>query len=340
VSGAVNERLIQAGPDLSVILAAPDGYAAVRRTVAQLRAQTALGRLELVLVLPPDAEPAAPTEVAPFRWLTRIDAPRGSIGHANAAGVRHAAAPLVVLAEDHCFPEPGWAQALLDAHRDDWAAVGPGVRNANPATAVSWADFLIGYGPWMLPAERAEAAFLPGHNCSYKKAELLAYGDRLDALLEAETLLHWDLRRRGRRLLLEPAAVVRHANFSLWRSWLPIQYFAGRLFGGTRAADMPAWKRAVYVAGAPLIPLVRLARIAGHARRARALGRFVRTLPALVVGLALDGVGQFVGYLRGVGTASERVASYEYRRVDHVTAHDREHVFGMKPEPAGRTGGG
>jgi len=335
----MDERRAGNAPDLSVVLAAPDGYAAVHRTVAYLRAQTALDRLELVLVLPADAGPPEPADVAPFRWLTRIEAPRGSIGQANAAGVRRAAAPLVVLAEDHCFPEPGWAQALLDAHREDWAAVGPGVRNANPATTVSWADFFIGYGPWMLPANRTEADFLPGHNSSYKKSELLAYGDRLDDLLEAETLLHWDLRQRGRRLLLEPAAVVRHANFSLWRSWLPIQYFAGRMFGGSRADGMPGWKRAVYVAGSPLIPLVRLARIAGQARRAHALGRFARTLPTLVVGLVLDGLGQFVGYLRGVGAARERVASYEYRRVDHVTAHDREQVFGVAPQAARHAGG-
>ena len=340
MSDRPDERHAGNAPELSVILAAPDGYTAVRRTVAHLRAQTALDRLELVLVLPPDCDPPDPDDVAPFRWLNRIEAPRGSIGRANAAGVRRAAAPLVVLAEDHCFPEPGWARALLDAHREDWAAVGPGVRNANPATTVSWADFFIGYAPWMLPADRAEADFLPGHNSSYKKAELLAYGERLDDLLEAETLLHWDLRQRGRRLLLEPAAVVRHANFSLWRSWLPIQYFAGRMFGGSRAPAMPGWKRAVYVAGSPLIPLVRLARIAGQARRADALGRFVRTLPTLTVGLALDGLGQFVGYLSGVGGARERVARYEYRRVDHVTAYDREHVFGVTARSTPRAGGG
>lgn len=315
--------------ELSVILAAPDGYASVRQTVAKLRAQTALDRLELVLLLPADSAPPEPAEVAPFRWLKQIEAPRGSIGRANAAGVRRASAPLVVLAEDHCFPDPGWAAALLEAHRGEWAAVGPGVRNANPATAVSWADFFIGYGPWMLPAARTEAEFLPGHNSSYKKAELLAYDDRLDDLLEAETLLHWDLRRRGRRLLLEPAAAVAHANFSLWRSWLPIQYYSGRLFGGSRALSMPPWKRAVYVVGSPLIPLVRLARVARQAARAELLGRFARTLPALIVGLLLDGIGQFVGYLAGVGAAGGQVARYEYRRVDHVTAHDREHVFGV-----------
>lgn len=316
-------------PELSVVLAAADGYGSVRQTLAHLRAQTALERIELVLVLPPGS--AAATDAADlrdFRWLKRVEWPPESVGGANAAGVRAASAAVVALAEDHCFPEPGWAEALLRAHREDWAAVGPGVRNANPASAVSWADFFIGYGPWMLPAERHEADFLPGHNSSYKRELLLGYEAKLAEMLEAETLLHWDLRRRGLRLLLEPAAVAAHANFSLWRSWLPVQYHAGRLFAGSRVRGMPGWKRLLYVAGAALIPLVRLARIARQAARARLSGRFLASLHALTVGLALDGLGQFMGYLAGTGAAREQVARYEYRRVDHVTEHDRKHVFG------------
>jgi GT2 family glycosyltransferase len=320
-----------ATPELSVVLAAADGYGSVRQTVTHLRAQTALDRIELVLVLPRGSAAADDAGLRDFRWLKRVEWPPGTVGGANAAGVREASAAVVALAEDHCFPEPGWAEALLLAHREDWAAVGPGVRNANPATAVSWADFFIGYGPWMLPAERREADFLPGHNSSYKRELLLGYESELEQMLEAETVLHWDLRRRGLRLLLEPAAVAAHTNFSLWRSWLPVQYHAGRLFAGSRVRGMPGWKRLLYVTGAPLIPLVRLARIARQAARARLSGRFLASLHALAVGLALDGLGQFMGYLAGTGAAREQVARYEYRRVDHVTEHDRKHVLRAGP---------
>lgn len=314
-------------PELSVILAAPDGYDSVRHTVAHLRAQTARDRLELLLVLPPQNAAVETADLADFPWLKRVVSSPGSIGRANAAGVRQASADVVVLAEDHCFPDPDWAEALLDAHREAWAAVGPGVRNANPASAVSWADFFIGYGPWMLPATRREVDFLPGHNSSYKREVLLAYGADLEQMLEAETVLHWGLRQRGQRLLLEPAASVAHTNFSLWRSWLPVQYHAGRLFAGSRIMGMPGWKRTVYVAGAPLIPLVRLTRIARQAAAARLLGRFATSLHALVTGLALDGLGQFMGYLAGAGAARENVAKFEYRRMDHITEHDRRHVY-------------
>ena len=76
------------------------------------------------------------------------------------------------------FPEAGWAAALIAAHEGPWAVVGPAIRNANPATVVSWCDFVVGYGPWMDPVEAGPAPFLPGHNSCYKKAILLEYGTR------------------------------------------------------------------------------------------------------------------------------------------------------------------
>lgn len=180
-------------PALSVILATPGDFGALRRTLSHLAAQTARDALELVIVatrrdaLRPDTEVLA---VFPRHSLVEIGE-FVSLGAANAAGVRAAMAPLVVLAEDHCFPDPEWAEQLIRAHEGPWAAVGPAVRNANPATAVSWADLFVGYGPWLEPVERRDVPFLPGHNSSYKRALLLECGDRLDALLTVETVLHW-----------------------------------------------------------------------------------------------------------------------------------------------------
>ena len=71
------------------------------------------------------------------------------------------------------------------------------MHNANPDTIVSWADFLVGYGPWARPSIVSERDYLPGHNSSYKRAVLLEYGDALATLMEAETVLMWDLRAKG-----------------------------------------------------------------------------------------------------------------------------------------------
>jgi hypothetical protein len=319
-----------AAPALSVILATRDDFASVRETVVRLARQTIAHSIELVLVCP-SLEQLRVEEalMAGFAGLTVVEAgPIETIGQANALGVHRSRADAVALAEDHCFPDPEWAAHLVRRHAEPWAAVGPAVRNANPNTWVSWADLFIGYGPWLEPVAAGEVPFLPGHNTSYKRRILLDYGERLEAMLGAETLLHWDLRARGERLFLEPAARVAHTNFSRWRSWLPVQFLAGRSFAGARRTGMSPLTRAVYVAGSPLIPLVRLVRLARAARGSRLRSRFVGALPAMAVGLALDGLGQMMGYTFGAGESHRKLARYEFRRIDHITRRDRREVFG------------
>ncbi|HUG54896.1 MAG TPA: hypothetical protein VMR21_14900 [Vicinamibacteria bacterium] len=303
-------------PHLSAILVTPDGFETIRPTVRRLRSQSVADRMELVVVAPSrGAIDPHHAELSGFHGVGVVEVgPLRSIAAANAAGVRHARAPVVVLCEDHAWPEEGWADALLAAHRGPWAAVGPVVTNANPGSTVSAADFLIGYGPWADSVARQEMEHLPGHNSSYKREVLMGYGPRLEELLEAETVLHWDLRRRGQRLLLEPAARVSHLTFSRWRTFLRVQLLAGRVFGARRAAGLGLARRAALVLAAPLVPAVRLARLL----RGRPPGLVLRALPALVPGLILDAVGQFLGGLAGPGRAREALVLFEFRRWEHV----------------------
>jgi hypothetical protein len=201
------------------------------------------------------------------------------------------------------------------------------VRNANPSSVVSWADLFIGYGPWLEPVDNRDIDFLPGHNSSYKRDLLLSFGDRLDDLLNVETVLHWELRAQGHRLRLEPRARVAHTNFSLWSSWLPVSYLNGRAFAAERRKRMSLLARTAYVVGGPLIPFVRAARTAGSARTAALRAQFIRCLPAMLVALSVDALGQMVGYALGAGNAGGRLSRYECYRVRHVTARDRREVF-------------
>ena len=318
-------------PALSVVLVTKDSFATIRKTVSHLRAQTVREAIELVVVAPSRSALALDHGlVNGFACHTVVEVGVVvTIGAANAAGIGRARARIVALAEDHCFPDPAWAESLIRTHTGPWVAVGPAVRNANPATAVSWADLFIGYGPWLEPVAAGEVEFLPGHNTSYKRGALLDYGDRLESLLGAETVLHWDLRSKGHRLYLEPAARVAHTNFSLWSSWIPVQFLSGRVFAGTRRTGMSPLTRAVYVLGSPLIPLVRLVRLARAARAPELRSRFLRYLPAIAAGLVLDAAGQMVGYALGAGDSPRELARYEFRRIDHLTARDRREVFGQ-----------
>jgi len=312
-------------PALSVVISTPDRYDTIRKTIQSLRAQTVRGQLEIVIVAPSAAELVLDeSELRAFHSARIVEVgPIRSVGAANAAGVRQASAPLVALAEDHAFPAPGWAAALIARHREPWAVVGPVLRNANPDTPISWADFLVAYAPWVDTTPPGAVDHLPGHNSSYKRDLLLTYGAHLESKLEAETLLHWDLRRKGFELYLEPAAKLMHTNFALAASWMASQFHCGRLFAATRAAE-GHWsrpRRVVYTGAAPLIPLVRLWRILPVLRRLRRHEQLpAGVLPRMILGLVLDGAGQGLGYLLGAGRSRERASQLEYHRDNHIAA--------------------
>jgi len=308
-------------PELSVILVTPDNYATIRKTVTCLRKQTARDKLELVIVCP-SSENLNINEKELEDLLTFKIVELGEIqsrGQANAAGVYIATAPVIVFGEDHCYPHKIWAEALIEAHRQPWAAVGPVVRNANPRTLISRGDLLIGYGQWLEPAAAGVVEQLPGHNSSYKRSVLLEYGKELENLLEAECVLHWDLRAKGHQLYLEPAAKTAHVNFSKLSAFIEAQFLNGRLFASTRITKMSAASRMIYVLGAPLIPLVRLWYIFRNASQpGRSKGEFFKVLPVLLLGLLMDGLGQFTGYVFGEGNTSKSFLCYEFHRNQYL----------------------
>ena len=330
-AGSVRVATAKKGPALSVVLAVHGTFAVVRHTVRCLRAQTARDQIELVLVWSSDDAADVPKAEIEGFFSHQISSVRkdASVAVANAEGARRASAPVVAFAEDHCFPEPGWAEALIAAHARGYSAVGPEIANGNPGNVVSWCDFLIGYGPWMSPAPAGEAPFLAGHNCSYKRNVLLEYGDRLEGMLSAETVLHYDLVDRGHRLYVEPRARTAHLNFATWNTWLNVQYHHGCVFGGSRAEGWSKGRRLFYAAASPLIPFVRLTRLSRQLllpNRPRHL--LPRLLPALILGLLADGAGQMTGYLAGPGRSRQRVAPFEYNRVLHIRPEDRKALEG------------
>ena len=316
-------------PELSVILPTADEYSTIRRTVSALHTQTIRDRIELVIVAPSDDPHIIQHEVAGFAAVTIVNGgPLQTSNIARSTGIRHASAPIVVLAEDHCFPDPDWAAALVEAHRGNFAVVGPVLRNANPRSMTSWANLLLEYYPWLDGAERSEMDDLPGHNSAYRKDLLLAYGDRLEGLFEVEAVIQRDLREKGHRMLLEPAARTNHLNFSRVRSALKLRFHAGRSFAGHRTMGWSGSKRAGYIFGAPLIPLVRLARILGMVRSSSTYSwLFPRVVPMLALYLLVDGFGELIGYVSGPGGAARVLGEIEFKRARFMNAEDRRDLL-------------
>jgi len=138
-------------PELPVILPTSGTIESIRRALAVLGRQPVAERLEVVVAAPElgmlGQEPAEPSVFGATRL---VEFGRGGkIAAGYGAGIRFARAPLVALAEDHCFPDPGWAAALIEAHRGPWAA--DSVRSAAPDPAVGDAASGTGVLPRLVP---------------------------------------------------------------------------------------------------------------------------------------------------------------------------------------------
>ena len=310
-------------PALSALVVTPDTYATVRAVMQTLKQQTVAQQIELVLIVPSrDSAAINENDLTGFNSSQVVEV--GNVLHASALaqGVRHARAPLVVITEDHCFPAPNWAERLIAAHAGgNYAAVGPAMRNGNPNTLTSWADFYINYSNWAEPIESGVVDFLMGHNACYRRATLLAYDERLEDALETETVLQWDMRAQGSAILVgssDPcsphelcaaAALDKHplvSRSALWRkAFIQLEHRQARV---------------IYARHTPY-SLSRLVRTRRGVQRAAFPFLFRLKLYSLITfGLVVDALGQAAGYAFGAGKSNALASDHEFHRERYYNA--------------------
>jgi glycosyl transferase family 2 len=317
-------------PALSVVVVAYYGYPPMRQLMRHLSAQTLRHQIEMVVVASSaDALALDDGAFAGFWGFQIVEVGRiTALNRARVAGIRAARGRIVALTEDHCFPRPDWAEALLRAHDGPWIGVGPTIGLANPQRHRAWANYLLQYGPWVAPTRSGEISDIPGHNSSYKREALLAFGEHLDAFFMADTILHWELGRRGHRLYLESGARAEHVYMTRLRPFIAENYCIGRQFASTRARPWSAARRLAFAMATPLIPLVRFTRILGRMREFGWLGRLLPILPSLALGLTVSAAGEFMGCLFGIGRAAERTLDLDFCRDRFVSDQERAAIWG------------
>jgi hypothetical protein len=313
---------------LSVVLLLPHNPSHAIRSIRHLRQQDFEG-IQLVLLRRLEQDISCLNgELLNMSVKVVSVSPHLTSAEAWAEGFRSADAPLVGIAEDHSFVAPGWAQAIWEAHQDSWRAVGPRVRNANPETRLSWADLALSFMEQVY-SEPGPAVPLMGHNCFYKKAEMFqCVGSGLVEALESEAALHSEW---GAEVCFhQPKAVVEHVNHSRWWSFLTHKILGGIVFAALRGSRWPAWKRAVYAVGAPLIPLVRARRIAAFLSRMDEEERrpFVLSWAFIGIGLAIHAAGECLGYICGPTLVNRVYQTYSLAETNRwETVREEERVL-------------
>lgn len=280
----------------------------------RLCAQSPIDALEIVVV--DVAAPGVPRLSIPSGAPVAI-VPAGGLDHwgkARRLGLERTSAPVVAFIEEHCFAEPGWAAALLEAHEGPWVSVGYGFGNANPESYVSRAAMVTDYGLWLDGPPRGRVRWLPGNNVSYKREAFLSLGDRLEGALATDFVAHETFRERGSPMFVEPRAIAKHMNFTTVHETAITNYVWCRAMAARRA-DSAGWSRARRVAQALVTPatapVYRVVRLLGALRGRRKLLQFAVSLPVLLVVSVCAGCGEAVGYGLGAGNAEAELKRWE-----------------------------
>ena len=300
---------------LSAIVVVGPCRTRAQRVINALYAQTVVESIEIIVIdLAPSGTPTL--ETAPGVRVTYLSRPEMILwSRARVEGVQHAQAPIVAFIEDHCFPEPGWAEALIEAHQGPWGAVGYGFTNANPETYMSRACMVNDYGYWLHPARRGQASILPGQNVSYKRDLLLAFGARLELLLTPDFNLQQALSKQNLPMFVESRALAAHENFIRLSALMQAHYAYARLLAARRA-EVLSWSRIrrifyglAVLPGAPVIAIARL--ILGLRGRASLWPAVMAAFPIYVLTRLWAAIGESLGYLLGQGSVERKLHRWE-----------------------------
>ena len=302
-------------PVLSAIVIVGSCRDRAQRVVNNLCNQTIMDSIEIIIVdLGPEGSPPITTR-AGVRTVS-ISRPRTEPwARARAHGIKQASAPIVAFIEDHCFPAPTWAAALVDAHTGPWAAIGYGFTNANPQTYISRASMIVDYGLWAHPARRGPARLLPGNNVSYKREALLAFGDRIETVLAPDFNIQETFEKRGWPMFIESRALAAHQNFQQLSGLLHANHAYCRLMA-TNRVDAQSWstaRRLVYGLAVPLAtPALRFLRLLRSLKgRISLLPDVIAALPIILVAFHWAAMGESLGYLFGQGNSEQDFNRWE-----------------------------
>ena len=199
---------------LSIVICTKDRPADLARAISSIRASGDTGRMAEIVVV---EEADAPREIPGVRYVPLPRSGRG-FGYARNAGVREAHGEVILLIDDDCLAEQGWAEALYQPFLAEPLVVGVAgavlVKDCGP---IGYAENILGFpGGGLRYLHDAQGRVVPTHylstcNCAYRRKTVLAAGGFLeDARLGGEDFLLAERVTALGSCVYTPMAVVYH----------------------------------------------------------------------------------------------------------------------------------
>jgi glycosyltransferase involved in cell wall biosynthesis len=313
-------------PKLSVVLPALRGYDTVLAALDAWEMQTLRDRLEILILCPDQPGPAA-SALPPSQVLVPIGS--ADLHEARAMGIERASGDYVMLAEDHCLPDPGWAQAILERFEEGWDAIGSALRPGHRGDCWTEGSFLIGYGEWMMPVAGGPTKVISGWNCVIRTSVLLQFGAELAGELRLGAFLVRRLQQQGSRLYLEDRALMKHFDPPGWAYEIWLHAVVGMSFGAMRVRRWPLAARILYPLAFPAIAFLHWKRAFTQYRRAgAAAGLRPTAVAAALVFACAWGLGEAAGALLGINRVAPcfwrtEIKPVRREEVARAAAHER-----------------
>lgn len=267
------------GPRLSVVIAT-DTFETVRRALESFARQQDPSLLEMVLVAAPGGFSRTDGSLlARFGRVQLVEVPGVQhLAQANAAGAAAATCPFICLGETHCFPAPGWIEALLAAHATGATAVLCAIDNLRPDKLLDTAGYALDYariGSHQAPGPRRSGL---GHNTSYRREYLRALGPQLPISLDYfSEQAHPLFAGLGGTLVFAPDAVAHHASVGGVFHAPFYRFVVGLKLGGSRRRRWPFLRCCLCFLATPVLPFLIVWRERAHGVGIQGL-RFPRPL--------------------------------------------------------------
>jgi cellulose synthase/poly-beta-1,6-N-acetylglucosamine synthase-like glycosyltransferase len=265
----LEERVSDANPTLrqvSVIMPVRDEAASIGDTVASVLAQAPPGvSVEVVVVDDGSSDETSSVAAAAGAVVVRTGTPGvpGNPAAARNLGVRRSQGDPLIFLDADCTPEPGWLEAILDAHASGEVVVG-GPLELPPG--LSWSARCDYYCGWYHVHARRKRGTVPNHppgNLSVRREAFLSTDGFIErqpiAFAHEELVWQAQLQREGHRILFVPEASVLHHNRpgfgNLLRRNYRWAYSSLESKAETGAARMPwlySYPRSLMLLGAPM----------------------------------------------------------------------------------------
>ena len=306
---------MRSSPDLAALLVIGDSREHAQRALDSLYAQTIVSSMEIVVVdlKTNDAPELSVSPSAPTQYVTPERKTTWAEGRAIAA--RMAEAPVLAFIEGHCIAEPEWAEALVRAHEQPWAAVGYAFTNPYPESYLSRATLASKYGCWLHPTTSRVTRVLPCGNVAYKRDALLSLGDEMESLLTPDFVVHERFNQQGSGMYVEARAIVAHNSLVELNQLLTSSFLFCRVLASKRVKSQ-RWNRVKqigYGLATPIVsPLVAIWRLfSSRSETPSDWTSLVAYLPVVMAKGVASALGESVGYLFGAGSSEIQFIKWE-----------------------------